>query len=205
MTSLKLSTPLVELLLAAVAEDPLYQVMIKAFQDGSRNFSKSITMEDDLLFVKGRCYVPSNKELKNKILKAEHDSRVAGHYGQFKTLEWIKANFYWPKMDQEVEEYVRSCDSCQRNKATQHKKYGLLDSLDIPNRPWDDISLDFIVPLPESSGHTKIWVVVDRFSMMAHFIPLSTDTPIKEIANIFLREIWHLHELPNSVVLDRDS
>ena len=59
--------------------------------------------------------------------------------------------------------------------------------------------------LPESSGHTKIWVIVDRFSKMAHFIPLSTDTPIKEIANIFLREIWRLHGLPNSVVSDRDS
>ena len=65
--------------------------------------------------------------------------------------------------------------------------------------------MDFIVGLPESSGHMKIWVVVDRFSKMAHFIPLSTDTPIKEIANIFLREIWRLHGLPNSVASDRDS
>ena len=162
-------------------------------------------MDDGLLFVKGRWYVPSNKELKNKILMAEHDSRIAGHFGQFKTLERIKANFYWPRMDQEVEEYVRSCDSCQRNKATRHKKYGLLDPLDILNRPWDDISMDFIVELSESGGHTKILVVVDRFSKMAHFIPLSTDTPIKEIANIFLREIWRLHGLPNSVVSDRDS
>src|SRR5205807_9973954 len=102
-------------------------------------------------------------------------------------------------------EYVRSCDSCQRNKATRHKKYGLLDPLDIPNRPWEDISMDFIVGLPESGGQTKIWVIVDRFSKMAHFIPLSTDTPIKEIANIFLREVWYLHGLPSSIVSDRDS
>ena len=67
--------------------------------------------------------MPSDMELKNKILKAEHDTRVAGHFGQFKTLERIKANFYCPKMDQEVEVYVRSFDSCQRNKATRHKKY----------------------------------------------------------------------------------
>ena len=205
MTTLKLSTPLVELLLAAAAVDPLYHEMVKAFEEGSKNIGKAVTMEDGRLFVKGQWYVPGNKELNNKILKAEHDSRVAGHFGQFKTLERIKANFYWPKMDQEVEEYVRSCDSCQQNKATRHKKYGLLDPLDIPNRPWDDISMDFIVGLPESSGHMKIWVVVDRFSKMAHFIPLSTDTPIKEIANIFLREIWRLHGLPNSVVSDRDS
>ena len=205
MTTLKLSTPLVELLLAEAAVDPLDQEMVKAFKGGLKKVGKAVTMEDGLLFVKGRWYVPSNKELKNKILKAEHDSRVAGHFGQFMTLERIKANFYWPKMDQEVEEYVRSCDSCQRNKATRHKKYGLLDPQDIPNRPWDDISMDFIVGLPESSGHTKIWVVVDWFSKMAHFIPHSTDTPIKEIANIFRREVWRLHGLPNSVVSDRDS
>ena len=179
--------------------------MVKAFQGGLKNVNKSTTMEDDLLFVKGRWYVPSNKELKNRILKVEHDSRVAGHFGQFQTPEQIKANFYWPKMDQEVEEYVRSCDSCQQNKATRHKKYGLLGPLDIPNRPWDDISMDFIVGLTESSRHMKIWVVVDWFSKMAHFIPLSTDKPIKDIANIFLREIWRLHGLPNSVVSDRDS
>ena len=205
MTTLKLSTPLVELLLTAAAVDPLHQEMVKAFEEGSKSIGKVVTMEDGLLFVKVRSYVPSNKELKNKILKAEHDSHVAGHFGQFKTLERIKANFYWPKMDQEVDEYVRSCDSCQRNTATRPEKYGLLDPLDIPNRRWDDISMDFIVGRPESSGHTKIWVVVDRFSKMAHFMPLSTETPIKEIANIFLREVWRLHGLTNSVVSDRDS
>ena len=192
-------------MLAAAAVDLFYQEMLKACEDGSKNFGMAVTMEDGLLFVKGRWYVLSNKELKNKILKAEHDSCVAGHFGQFKTLEQIKANLYWPKMDQEVEEYVRSCDSCQQNKATRHKKYGLLDHLDIPNRPRDDISMDFIVGLPEPGRHTKIWVVVDRFSKMAHFIPLSTETTIKEIANIFLREVWRLHGLPNSVVSDRDS
>ena len=205
MTTLKLSTPLVGLLLAAAAVDPLYQEMVKAFEVGLKNIGKAVTMEDGLLFVKGLWYVPGNKELKNKILKAEHDSCVAGHLGQFKTVERIKANFYWAKMDQEVEEYVCSCDSCQRNKARRHKKYGLLDPLDIPNRPWDDISMDFLVGLLESSGHTKIGVVVDWFSKMAHFIQLSTDTPIKEIANIFLHEVWRLHGLPNSVVSDRDS
>ena len=135
MTTLKLSTPLFELLLTAAAVDPLYQEMVKAFEEGLKNVGKAVTMEVGLLCVKGRWYVPSNKEVKNKILKAEHNSRIARHFGQFKTLERIKANFYWPKMDKEVEEYVRSCDSCQRNKATRHKKYALLDPLEIPNRP----------------------------------------------------------------------
>ena len=83
MTTLKQSTPVVELLLTAAAVNPLYQEMVKNFEGGSNNVGKAVTMEDGLLFVKGRWYVPSNKERKNKNLRAEHDSRVAGHFGQF--------------------------------------------------------------------------------------------------------------------------
>ncbi len=65
--------------------------------------------------------------------------------------------------------------------------------------------MDFIVALPESNGHTKIWVIVDQFTKMAHFIPLSTDTPIKDLANLYLKEVWRLHGLPSTAVSDRDS
>jgi hypothetical protein len=108
-------------------------------------------------------------------------------------------------MNLDVEEYVRNCDSCQRNKAARHKKFRLQDLLDIPNRPWDVIYMDFIVALPESNGHTKIWVIVDRFTKMAHFLPLSTDTPIMDLANLYLKEVWRLHGLPRAAVSDRDS
>jgi len=204
MTSLTLADTFSDKIRAAGAADPAYVALQKAIE-GKKKVKLDVDFVDGLLYVKGRWYIPDSRELKHTIFKAEHDSRVAGHFGQFKTLERIKANFWWPGMAQDVEEYVRSCDACQRNKSTRHKKYGLLDPLEIPNRPWDDISMDFIVGLPASGGHTKIWVVVDRFSKMAHFIPLSTDTPIKEIANIFLREIWRLHGLPSSVISDRDS
>jgi transposase InsO family protein len=65
--------------------------------------------------------------------------------------------------------------------------------------------MDFIVVLPESNSHTKIWVIVDRFTKMAHFLPLSTDTPIKDLANLYLKEVWRLHGLTSTAVSDRDS
>src|SRR5436853_3918107 len=205
MSVFKLASTMEEKIRAAGAADELYAGMVERVLAGAKDISKDLTLEDGLLFRKGCWVVPDSRELKNMILKAEHDSRVAGHFGQFKTLERVKANFFWPKMDLEVEEYVRSCDSCQRNKATQHKKYGLLDPLDIPNRPWEDISMDFIVGLPESAGYTKIWVIVDRFSKMAHFIPLTTEVPIERLALMFLKEIWRYHGLPESIISDRDS
>jgi len=72
-------------------------------------------------------------------------------------------------------------------------------------RPWTAISIDFIVGLPKSDGYTKIWVIVDRFSKMAHFIPLKTQEHIKELAWTFVKEIWLLHGLTESIVSDRDT
>jgi len=65
--------------------------------------------------------------------------------------------------------------------------------------------MDFIVGLPKSEGYTKIWVIVDRCSKMAHFIPLKTEEHIKELALTFLKEIWHLHGLPETFISDRDT
>ena len=65
--------------------------------------------------------------------------------------------------------------------------------------------MDFIVGLPKSEGYTKIWVIVDRFSKMAHFIPLKTEEHIKELALTFVKEIWRLHGLPETIVSDRDT
>jgi len=61
------------------------------------------------------------------------------------------------------------------------------------------------VGLPKSDGYTKIWVIVDRFSKMAHFIPLRTEEHIKELALTFVKDVWHLHGLPESIVSDRDT
>ena len=65
--------------------------------------------------------------------------------------------------------------------------------------------MDFIVGLPKSQGYTKIWVIVARFSKMAHFIPLKSEEHIKELALIFLKEIWRLHGLPATIISDRDT
>ena len=65
--------------------------------------------------------------------------------------------------------------------------------------------MDFITELPESAGFTQIWVVVDRFTKMAHFIPLAGDTTVEGLARKFLWNIWKLHGLPKSIISDRDA
>jgi hypothetical protein len=128
--------------------------------------AEEFEVKDGLLFYENRWVIPNDSALKLRILQENHDSKVAGHFGQFKTIERTKQNFFWNKMEDDVRDYVRSCDTCQRDKTSRHKRYGLLQPLDISYRPWTSISMDFITALPESDDYSQIWVIVDRLTKM---------------------------------------
>ena len=202
---ISLKSTFLERLQAAALKDNHWQEIRKALEDRKTGMDPALSLSEGLVFFKNRWYVPEGRDLRQEIFSQNHDSRIAGHFGQFKTADKIKANFYWPNMDQDIEEYVRSCDSCQRNKTARHKKYGELQPLEVPYRPWTSISMDFIVGLPESGGYTKIWVIVDRFSKMAHFIPLPSVNKTEDMAKLFLTQVWKHHGLPDDIVSDRDS
>jgi hypothetical protein len=129
------------------------------------------------------------EEMRLEITESKHDCKVAEHFGQKKMLELITRNFYWPKIEEWINEYVRTCDICQRMKSPQHAKFRLLQPLELSYSPWESTSVDFIVALPESEGHTQIMVVVDRFSKMAHFIALAKTATARDIAQAFLKEV----------------
>ena len=115
----------------------------------------------------------------------------------------MKRDYYWPNMEDWVRNYVRTCNACPRNKTIQYKKYDKLVPLAIPYQPWDQISMDFITDLPNVKGYNQCWVAVDRFTKMAYFIPLK-NRKAKELAGIFVCEIWGLYGLPKRIVSDRD-
>ena len=138
-------------------------------------------------------------------MESEHDHPTAGHFRQRKTLEQVSRNFYWPNMEEAVNDYLRTCDTCQRNKSRRHSKYALLQPLEVPYTPWKSISVDFIVALPESEGYTQIMVVVDRFTKMAHFVLLAENAMATDVAKAFMRNVWKIHGLPTDIVSDRDT
>jgi len=107
-------------------------------------------------------------------------------------------------MNERIIDFVRSCPECQKNKASRHQPYGLSSPLELPYAPWQSIALDFIMELPLSDGCDQLWVVIDRFTKMAHFIPLREKTAA-DLAIISAREIWKHHRLPTDIVSDRDS
>jgi len=158
--------------------------------------------KDDLLYRGNLLWIP--KGLVQRILESEHDTKVAGHMGQDKTIELIRQNFWWPKMNERIIDFVRSCPECQKNKASRHQPYGLSSPLELPYAPWQSIVMDFITELPLSEGCDQLWVVIDQFTKMAHFIPLREKTAA-DLAIIFAREIWKHHGLPTDIMSDRDS
>jgi hypothetical protein len=159
--------------------------------------------EEELLWYEGRIVVPEDKGIRLHLLEQHHDTPIAGHHGQARTLELISRRYYWPGMKAQVNRYVESCEVCQRSKG--HKHQVPLKSLPIPEQPWEEIAYDFIVKLPESSGYDSILVVVDRFSRQAHFIPCLEATNAEELAQIFIREVWKHHGLPKKTISDRGT
>jgi len=168
-----------------------------------KHFNKfSIDNEGYLLF-NNLIYVPF--VLRIKVLELHHDSVSAGHFGVTKTVELITRNFWWPKLRNDVKEFIRSCPICCQSKIPKHKPYGLLSPLSTPDRPWLEISMDFIVELPKSRDMTTIMVVVDRLTKMAHFIPLRCLPTSSIAADAFIVNIFRLHGFPISIISDRGS
>jgi len=116
----------------AADSDQTYLATLQALLAGHSKVDTSFSIEKDLFLYKNRWYIPKDESLRGTIMEAEHDSKIAGHYGTYKTVGRVRAHFYWPKMDEKITEYVRSCDVSQRNKVIRHNKYGLLEPLEVP-------------------------------------------------------------------------
>jgi len=108
-------------------------------------------------------------------------------------------------MSRDVEHFIKRCSTCQL--AKDHiRPQGLYTSLPIPQRLWEDVSLNFIMGLPRTQRHKdSIMVVVDRFSKMAHFVACHTIFDASQVANLYFKEIVRLHGIPRSMVSDRDT
>ena len=158
---------------------------------------------DGIIYKKGKVYVLKDDMLRAEIIRLHHDIPVGGHGGQWKTVELVTQNFWWPGVTREMKRYVEGCDSCQRNKNHTEQPAGKLMPNSIPEKPWTHISADFITKLPIAQGYNLILVVVDRLTKMVHFIPTTEKTSAEGLARLFRDNVWKLHGLPESIISDK--
>jgi hypothetical protein len=157
--------------------------------------------EDGLLLHDKRVFILAHGDLRHQVVALAH---TPGHEGIQKTLVRLRQDFYFPGDRALMQDFVRSCDTCQRNKTPTTHPSGLLQPLDVPSQVWANISMDFIDGLPKVHGKSVILTVVDRFSKYAHFIALSHPYTAASVARAFFDGIVRLHSFPTSIVSDRD-
>jgi hypothetical protein len=164
--------------------------------------------EDDegVLWYKGRICVPNVKELKVKILREAYESAYSIHPGGNKMYHDLKATYWWYGMKRYMAEYVALCDTCQRVKAEHQRPTGLLQPLQVPEWKWEEIAMDIIMGLPRTqSGYDSIWVIVDRLTKVAHFIPIKTTYFGPQLAELYMSRIVCLHWVPKKIMSDRGT
>ena len=161
-------------------------------------------ISDGFLFRANRLCIPVGS-VRLLLLQEAHGGGLMGHFGAKKTTDVLATHFYWPKLRRDVERYVARCTTCQKAKSRLNP-HGLYMPLPVPSIPWADISMDFVLGLPRTKrGRDSIFVVVDRFSKMAHFIPCHKTDDAIHIADLFFKEIVRLHGMPSTIVSDRDA
>jgi RNase H-like domain found in reverse transcriptase/Reverse transcriptase (RNA-dependent DNA polymerase)/Integrase zinc binding domain/Retroviral aspartyl protease/Chromo (CHRromatin Organisation MOdifier) domain len=188
--------------------DPAYRAALTSKQPKNATASSPpLLVRRGLVYLgdSDRLYIPADAALRTRLLHECHDVPTAGHLGKDKTLEQVKRRFYWPRMDIDILQYVRTCDACQRNKPSQQSTPGLLQPLPIPNYPWQQVTMDLITQLPKSrQGNDAIVVFVDKLSKMVHLVATKTTVTAPQLAEIFWSTVVRHHGLPSSIVSDRD-
>jgi len=146
---------------------------------------------------RGKVYVPRDEELRKEITHLQHNTSISGHLGHWKMLELVMRNYWWPGISKYVLSYVDGCD--QRGNSFPEMPAGKPMLNPIPNMPWTDISMDFIMGLSEAQGYNAILVICDRFTKQFHIIPTTKETDSLGLVCLYQDHIWKLHGLPNTV------
>ncbi|GKB75493.1 putative reverse transcriptase domain-containing protein [Tanacetum coccineum] len=160
---------------------------------------------DGTLCLNGRSWLPCYGNLRTVIMHESHKLKYSIHSGSEKMYQDMKKLYWWPNMKANIATYVSKCLTCAKVKAEHQRPSGLLVQPDIPQWKWDNITMDFVMKLPKSSqGYDTIWVIVDRLTKSAIFVPMRETDPMDKLARMYLKEVVTRHGIPLSIICDRD-
>jgi hypothetical protein len=179
----------------------------RAYQDARFKPAKSWTEDKDGLWLtaEGLIVIPSSPLVRTRVIEMHHDDAMSGHQGVARTEEKIRRKFWWRELHADVETFVRTCDACQRNKASNLLKAGKLQSMPIPMGRWQSVGADFITKLPVTKHkHDTILVFIDRLSKMVHLVPCREEgLDAQKFTNCFIERVLCPHGMPKEIITDR--
>ncbi|GJR74792.1 hypothetical protein Tco_0087157 [Tanacetum coccineum] len=161
---------------------------------------------DETLCLKNRSWLPCFGDLRTLIMHESHKSKYYVHPGSDKMYQDMKKLYWWPNMTTDIATYVSKCLTCLKVKVEHHKPSGLLVQHEIPKWKWDNITMDFITRLPKtSSGYDNIWVIIDRLTKSAHFLPMKEIDSMERLTRLYRKEVVTRYGIPVSIICDRDG
>ncbi|GJS78870.1 putative reverse transcriptase domain-containing protein [Tanacetum coccineum] len=161
---------------------------------------------DETLYYLDRIWVPLKGDVRILIMDEAHKSKYSVQPGADKMYYDLKDRYWWPSMKKDIAVYVSRCLTCLKVKVEHQRPSGLLQQPEIPEWKWERIAMDFMTKLPRTnSEHDTIWVIMDRLTKSAHFLPMRENYKIDRLARLYLIEIVARHGVSISIILDRDS
>ncbi|KAJ9553346.1 hypothetical protein OSB04_017391 [Centaurea solstitialis] len=145
---------------------------------------------DGVRYFKDKIWIPKVDQLRTMIMDEAHQSKYSIHPGSDKIYKGLKEHYWWPGMKKDIATYLSKCLTCARIKAEHQKPSGLLQQPEIPEWKWERILMDFVTKLPKTKkGDDSIWVIVDRLTKSAHFLPIKESFSINRLAQLYVNEI----------------
>ncbi len=202
-----------EQLFAVYFNDEWVQIMITALRDDQRKLKEfslaKCTLRNDWVYYKDRLLILEDEKLRLRLLQLSHDTSIASHSERVKIYEILSRHYYWLKMIKTVARFVCNYHLCSWVKIFREKYQRALKSLDILNRRWKDIVMNFIMTVSESKNLNEnsminILIVVNKLSKQVHYKSMSEIT-VLDTARVFYHAIWKHHELSDSIVLNHET
>ncbi|GJR62287.1 putative reverse transcriptase domain-containing protein [Tanacetum coccineum] len=161
--------------------------------------------DDGTLCLNNRSWIPCFGDLRALIMHESHKSKYSIHPGSDKMYQDRKKLYWWPNMKAEIATYVSKCLTCAKVKVEYHNPSSLLVQSEIPQWKWENITMDFVTKLSKmATGQDTIWVIVDRLTKSAHFLPMPEDDTLEKLTRQYLEEVVSRHGVPVSIISDRD-
>ncbi|GKC21092.1 putative reverse transcriptase domain-containing protein, partial [Tanacetum coccineum] len=177
----------------------------------AKNLGRLIKQIFELRLDGTRCFgnhvwLPRFDGLRDLIMHESHKSKYSIHPGLDKMYQDLKLLYWWPDMKADIATYVSKCLTCAKVKAEHQKPSRLLQQPEIPFWKWERITMDFVSGLPRTlSGYDTIWVIIDRLTKSAHFLPMKKTNSMKKLTQLYLKEVVCRHGVPVLIISNQDS